>query len=547
LNKSSAFVRQCATVLKHYYGAVLVGVFLPTMLCAQTELIPLDHQLQNRLGMTIYNRAAGVHSSIQPYELRDLAGGNTIDSILGIGRVVDTSEGSWLHRKIFSEHLLEVSTDDYRLYADFLPDFQIGRDMKDSRNTNLNTRGFAVGGSVSTNFSFTSEFYENQAKFPKYIDAFVRKYDVVPGQGAQKYYDPETFDFAYSSAVISYRPSKYLGVQGGQGKNFIGDGYRSLLLSDAAFNYPYLKLTADIWKMKYMCMWAEFQDIRNTSGSDIFPMDKKSGVFHYLDIHLTDRLSLGLFEGIIWLPEDSSHYRGFEWNYLNPIIFLRPVEYSIGSPDNVLMGLNLRYLVSSKTALYGQVLIDEMTVGEYIKNTGYWANKYGIQAGVKSFEPVNITGLFVQTEVNLASPYTYSHREPLKNYGHYNQSLAHPLGANFYESVTIAEYHAARFDLRGQVTVARYGDDSSAVSYGKDIYKSYDLRAGDYGQYIGQGVKTNLLYADVRVAYVLNPITNLRFELGAAYRRLTSSVDSQESFTVTFGLRSSFRNLYYDF
>jgi hypothetical protein len=527
---------------------LLFCVILPNILFAQNELLPLDHQLNSRLGKSLYNSAKGVHSSILPYELRDLAESKTIDSVVSVGRVVDTTGGNWLYRKIFSEHLFEIVSDDYRLYADFLPDFVMGRDVAGSRNTVLNTRGFAFGGSITKNFSFTSEFYENQAKFPEYIDAFVRKFSVIPGQGYQKYYDPESFDFAYSSAVLSYRPSQFLGVQGGQGKNFIGDGYRSMLLSDAAFNYPFLKLTGDVWKLKYMCLWAEFQDITvNHGGGDRFTWDKKSGVFHYLDMHVTNRLSLGFFEGIIWLPQDSTFKRGFEWNYLNPLIFMRPMEFSLNSPDNVVMGLNWRYLVSDRTALYGQVMIDEMTIGEYISNKGYWANKYGVQMGVKAFDPEGVAGLFLQTEVNLASPYTYSHREPLKNYGHYNQSLAHPLGANFYEWVSIAQYGFDRFDLRAQVNVAKYGDDSVGVNYGKDIYKNYSTRVSDYGTFIGQGVKTNLLYADVRVAYVLNPLTNLRFELGAAFRRLSSPSTIQESMTVTFGLRSSFRNLYYDF
>ncbi len=533
--------------------AALGNILAPGLVFSQTEVLPLDHSLYNRLSGSIYNRANGVHSSIRPFELRDLSPNAAYDSVLSIGRVVDSSGGNWFSRKLFSEHLFDIVSDDYRLYADVLPDLQLGRDVIGARNTMVNTRGFAVGGSITRNFSFTSEFYENQAKFPGYVDRYVRKYGIVPGQGMAKYYDPESFDFAYSSAVLSYRPSKYVGVQGGQGKNFIGDGYRSLLLSDAAFNYPFVKVTADVWKIKYMCLWTEFQDITRSRGGDIIPWDKKGGVFHYLDFNVTDRLALGFFEGIIWLPQDSIFYRGFEWNYLNPIIFLRPVDFSLNSPDNVLMGMNWSYLASDRTTLYGQLLIDEMTIGEYIKNDGYWANKYGVQVGVKSFEPAGIAGLFVQTEVNLVSPYTYSHLDPLKNYGHYNQSLAHPLGANFYESVSIAQYAHGRFDLYGQLNVARYGDDMSAVSFGKDIYKSYNARPGNYGVYIGNGVKTNLLYADFRLAYVLNPLTNLRVEVGGVYRRLSasSSVPSvpsvQESMTVSFGLRSSFRNLYYDF
>ena len=113
--------------------------------------------------------------------------------------------------------------------------------------------------------------------------------------------------------------------------------------------------------------------------------------------------------------------------------------------------------------------------------------------------------------------------------------------------MSIAQYSFDRFDVRAQFNYARYGDDSSKVSFGKDIYKSYTARVSNYGTYITQGVKNDLLYADLRVAYVLNPLTNLRFELGAVYRKLTSVLSMQESMTVTFGLRSSFRNLYYDF
>lgn len=526
---------------------LLALLFLPAAMWAQTELLPLQHELDARIGRSLYNREKSRHTSIRPYELRDVADNGQIDSVLSSGRVIEKGEGGWLYRKLFSEHLLEVSTEDYRLYADFIPDFQVGRDVSGRRPVNLDTRGFAFGGSVTEKFSFTSEFYENQAQFPAYVDALLRTSRMVPGQAMWKTYGAQSFDYAYSNAVLSYRPSRYLGIQLGQGKNFIGDGYRSMLLSDASFNYPFLKLTADVWRIKYMSMWTEFQDLTDYKRHDNIPWKKKNGVFHYLDLNVTDRLSLGLFEAIIWLPQDSSSDRGFEWNYLNPIIFMRPVEFSLGSPDNVLMGLNVKYLVSDRTALYGQVLLDEMTINEYFTGSGYWGNKYGLQLGVKSFEPFDVKSLYLQTEFNCASPYTYSHRNPLKNYGHYNQGLAHPFGANFYESVSIAHYAMGRFELRAQMNIARFGADSGKANYGKDIYKSYDTRIRDYGVAIAQGVKNDLLYGDVKIAYILNPVTNLRFELGATYRRLHATAKTEEAMVVTVGLRSSFRNLYYDF
>lgn len=305
-------------------------------------------------------------------------------------------------------------------------------------------------GSVGKSFSFASDFYENQSKFPTYIDSFIRKSSVVPGQGYSKPFGAQSVDFANASAAFSYQLSPYVGVQVGHGKNFIGDGYRSMLLSDVAFNYPFLKITTDIWKIKYIMLWTEFQNISLTKKEDRFAWEKKNGVFHFLDVQLTDKLAIGLFEGVIWLPQDSTVNRGIEWNYLNPLIFLRPVEFSLGSPDNVVLGINTSYRFSNSIMSYGQFLIDELTVNEFFSNKGYWGNKYGIQVGLKSYDAFTISELYIQCELNTVTPYTYSHKDPSKNYGHYNQELAHPLGANFIESIGIANYSHKQYDFRFQ-------------------------------------------------------------------------------------------------
>ena len=87
---------------------------------------------------------------------------------------------------------------------------------------------------------------------------------------------------------------------------------------------------------------------------------KKWNVMHYLDWSVTKWLNIGIFETIIWQNEDSlGVYRGFEFNYLNPVIFLRPVEFSVGSPDNVLMGITGKLTLFKNHILYGQLAIDE--------------------------------------------------------------------------------------------------------------------------------------------------------------------------------------------
>ncbi|MGY0038956.1 hypothetical protein [Pedobacter sp. NJ-S-72] len=435
--------------------------------------------------------------------------------------------------------MIEVNNKDYSFYLDFLPDMQIGRQGSDQ--TWLNTRGIEIGGKIGKKFSFTSHFFENQGKFAGYITDYIRVNKVVPGQGFAKTFGPRGFDYAYSGGTLSYTPSKYVNFQLGYDKNFIGDGYRSLLLSDNAFNYPFFKVTATLGNVRYMAMWAQFIDLYDTPFDDETPYPKKYGLFHYLSWNVTKRLSVGVFENIMWKP------RGFDFSYVNPLMFMRPTEYANGSPDKVLLGFNASYKIADRYVAYGQLMINEFTFKEVFANTGYWANKQGGQLGIKGFDVFKVKKLNIQIETNRVRPYSYSATDHYKNYGHYNQPLAHPYGANFAEYLGIVNYSYKRFEVRLQLSSATYGLDMNGLNYGKDIYKSYSTRVDNYGVNIGHGLKTSLLFADAKLGYILNPKNNLRLEFGASYRKESNSQlnDRQRFFTI--GLRSSFRNIYTDF
>lgn len=458
-----------------------------------------------------------------------------------------TRKQSWLYRKLFREHLLELKDDDYTFYASILPDLQLGHSSVNG-GTWLNTRGVIVGGTIGKNLTFRSEFYENQGKFAGYIDEYGRENEIVPGQGQWKSYaSGKAFDFAYSSALIDYKAGRHFDFQLGYDKNFIGDGYRSMLLSDASFNYPFLKIIANVGRIQYTTMWAQFIDMQYPKASYGTGYRRKWGVFNYLDWNVSKKVSIGLFEAVIWQDSDSTGKRGFDASYLNPIVFLRPVEFSVGSPDNALLGLNLKYAPSANSTLYGQFILDEFVLKEMTSGTGWWANKFGGQLGFRSnnlFKVPNLNGL---TEVNAARPYTYSQRTTLNNYGHYNQPLAHPLGANFVEWINIADYRYKRFFLRGQITYAKYGLDSAGINYGKNIFESYNTRAEDFGNHIGQGLKTTLTNVQGTVAYLLNPKYNLRLEASVTARREKNDQYTKNELIFNFGLRASFRQLYYDF
>lgn len=447
---------------------------------------------------------------------------------------------NWFYRKLFLQHLAEIKSDDFTVNFDFLPDMWIGK--QGDRTIWNNTREVAVEGYIGKQFSFNATVTENQGKYALYYDKYIRQHNVIPGQGsAAKAYGDGGFDFSGSSAVVSYTPSKYLNFQMGYGKNFIGNGYRSLLLSDFAFNYPYFKITAFLGNVQYTAMWAQFEDLYDATYDDKTPFPKKYGVFHFLDWNISKKLTLGLFENVMWAP------RGGEWSYAIPILFLRPAEYNNGSPDKVLMGLNGSYKVSPHLLAYGQVAVNEFTLKEVFSGKGYWANKHGGQLGLRAFSLFGVPNLNATAEYNAVRPYTYSASEHIKNYGHYNEPLAHPFGANFREWLAIADYNYKRWQIRGQANVAVYGLDEEGKNYGKNIYLDYTTRVSDYGVHIGNGVRTTLFYSNTTFSYLLNPVNNLRLELGLTYRKeRNDELHSTDRF-VTFGLRSSFKNLYRDF
>ena len=87
-------------------------------------------------------------------------------------------------------------------------------------------------------------------------------------------------------------------------------------------------------------------------------------------------------ESVLFQPKDVSFKRGFEVEYLNPFVFFRPQEYSIGSTDNVFMAAQAAYRFKNK-CIYTQVTIDEFDFTQIKNRTRWWANKYGIQLGIK--------------------------------------------------------------------------------------------------------------------------------------------------------------------
>jgi hypothetical protein len=455
--------------------------------------------------------------------------------------------GSWLNRKLFHDNFFFVDSTDYMLTVDPLVDLQYG--SSDGKSYYINTRGIRVEGRLGKNFFFHSLYYENQATFPTYLDSYIRKQGVVPGMGSVRTYNETGFDYAQAMGGFKWYPGKFVEISAGQGKHFLGDGYRSLLLSDNAYSYPYFKISANFWKVKYTTMFTAYQDMkaehRYTSG-----YRKKYAAYHTLSVLLGKSVELSLFDAIIWQRQDSNYTRGFDVNYLNPIIFYHPVNFSMGSPDNAMLGANLSIRMAQQAVLYSQLVIDDMDVAGAKKGSGYQLTKYGYQVGLKWYDALAIDGLFLRAEYNQVRPYVYGHKFEEQSYTHYNQPLAHPQGANFKEFVGQWYYRYKRFEIGSHLVYCQYGDDALNEHYGHNIFLSdYDATRGfqSYGNVVGQGVATNLLYQNHSVSLCVNPRTNLNIVAGIEMRSWKQLEKNEKMNYVYFALRSSLTRWYKDF
>jgi hypothetical protein len=401
-----------------------------------------------------------------------------------------------------------------------------------------------IGNKLSLNFKVLGG--EGVSNF--LADSVIHTFGVVPGLGE---YRSDTkhlrrYSYQYYSGYLSYSPNKNFNFQAGQDKHFWGDGYRSLFLSDVSAPYPFFKITTNIWKLTYVNLYTIMQGTQSPSRGkqDWF---NKYATFHYLGYNITKRINIGVFESVIWQGSDKNRMRGYDVNYLNPVIFFRPVEFSLGSSDNSFMGFSYKIKLFKKQQLYGQLLLDEFHLKDVVKRTGWWGNKYGIQTGFKSFDLFRIKRLNFQTEWNYVRPYTYSHGSVLQSYSNLNQPLAHPLGANFIELASFLNYRYKRFFFEGKCVYAVYGADTATSDYGRNIFIPYTQHPYEYGNTTTQGVKTNLVNLSIRGAYIVAPKINFKIELGVEYRIEQNELSTYKIPYVYLGLRTDLCNMYNDY
>ncbi|MGI0105543.1 gliding motility protein RemB [Salinimicrobium sp. WS361] len=517
--------------------------------------IPLSHEFYSRFEDEVNMVGTNFHSASKPFlfsEVKDYY--NFEEELLGLQKPVT----SWVGRKVWNEHLFKFQGEGYWFTVDFGLDVQVGKDLDSELDvTYNNTRAAIFQGGLGKNLNFYSVVYENQGRFADYFNRYAESIRpgnegaaIIPGRGIAKPFMGQGYDYPVAEGYLSFSPGKFFNLQFGHGKNFIGDGYRSLLLSDNASPYPFFKLNTTFWKIKYTNTWMSLRDVRpEVTGEGSYRT--KFMANHYLSYNVTKRLNIGFFESVMW---ENDNNRGFDLNYLNPIIFYRAIEFSTGAQaGNAIIGLTGKYKWSSSFLTYGQWLIDEFSSTDVFGGEGSWKNKHGFQVGAKYFNAFNIQDLHLQLEYNQVRPYTYSHNTITLNYGHANQSMAHLWGANFRELVAIARYKTGRYYGHVKAIYGERGFDflENGAYYGGNIYRTEEDRPFETGVEIGQGNTTQSFFSQAEVGYIVNPVTNLKFFGSFIYRNFDPEVNTVNNFKNTtywfnIGLRTDIFNWYYD-
>ncbi len=561
---------------------IFLFLLLPVVLFGQSSYIPnglKDYDLINRLEIKTGNTNL-MFSTIKPFNrrlyTRDVENIDSMSSAVSGNAynltamdkynmqrfLMSNSEWSkpkdaYQNKKAFLTHFyktpanfFEVNEKDFSLVVNPVVQYKQMFEKGNSQRLFYNSRGLSVRGVIGKKVGFDVYVTDNQERDPLYVQDYIKANQAVPGARFYKAFKAEGgVDYFDARGSISFNASKYIDIQLGYDRNFIGDGYRSLFMSDFSANSLFLKFSTRIWKFNYENLYMELvPDGLKASGNSLLP--RKYFRMNYLSLNATKWLNIGIFDAVISGRKDH-----FDFQYLIPVLFLRPAESDIGSRDNALVGLNVKANIKKKVQVYGQLLLDEFLLREMFKSTGYWANKFGYQLGVKYPDAFGIANLDLQAETNLVRPFTYTHNDSagitsfvVSNYTHSNMPMAHPLGAGFREYILIAKYQPLKkLYFTAKAIAYRQGLDTANKNFGTNITENYRTRSlGNYGYYIGTGDAVKSMNLSLFTSYEL--LENLFIDADVQYRTFNrASLGNSNTTIVSVGVRWNMARRVFDF
>lgn len=436
-----------------------------------------------------------------------------------------------------------VKRGDFSVYATPVFNLQRGKDNQLSNQLFNNSRGFYLRGQVTKNIGYYIYYTTNQERDPLYSQQYEQAHQALPGEGFYRTgYQVNGYDYFDSRGGINFKIAKGIDGQFAYDKVFIGNGIRSLIISDFSNNFLFFKISTRIWKFNYYNLFTQMvQTTPPNPSNQLLP--KKYMSLHYLDFQANKWLNIGFFEDIMF-----GRSNGYDLSYLNPVIFYRSAELENGSPDKVTLGLNIKANAFKNTQIYSQFILNEFVFDEITHySRGSASNKQALQLGFKTIDVLGIKNLDVQVEGNFIRPFVYTHYDTVGSFTHYNQPLAHPAGANLREFIGIIKYQPIpKLNLQAKLIYYEQGLDSAGQNFGANINEFYNNRFRTYGYFIGSGILAKTMLASFSASYEVIP--NLFFEGNATIRKFTKEGGTNFNSNIyTIGFRMNMQRRAFDF
>ena len=375
------------------------------------------------------------------------------------------------------------------------------------RTTWQNTRGIRVSGHLGKHIFFESRLEENQTVLPPLArDIFLKR---LSWAAERRDFLPEGgLDYWRVTGIVGVR-IPFVELRFGRARNKWGPGLSSLLLSDYAPPYDQLQIRTSFWRLQYTNLYGIMTDpYKPRAGIEAEASAPRFIAMHRLALRLHRRLQLGFYESVTLDPEAFRSETQMLAAFLNPIIFYRAVDISIGSPGNMLIGTDWYWQFGRGLAFYGQFLLDEFRFRELIARRGWWGNKWGLLTGLHITRlPVSGTALWV--EYVLQRPYLYSNRTTTLSYTHLRAPLGYPTGPNSRTLSLYLTHRRQMYHIDVLVLWLQRGRDANGKNYGSNPIKPYTTRVGDYGISLLQGVRQDSWLVETRAGIELLPRLSL--------------------------------------
>jgi hypothetical protein len=437
---------------------------------------------------------------------------------------------SRIKKHFCDQYLFEVHDERVHLYFSPIINFQLGQNWLDNDGSTLyqNTRGIYVKGTLLKNFSFSTAFVENQARFSDYENHFISNHGefypnastvqqngVIPGGGRTKPFKDGGYDYGYAIGSFLYQPFKNLEIRAGNAPTFVGSGYRSLILSDNSYQAPYIDI-----KYTFLKKWSYgirkargFNLIRKTAFSTVEGYyQPKAYSRHYLNFEINSKITVGLSENSIWSMGDTLS-KPPNGRYYAPIPFLGLSQ----SSNETIYGIDASEIVGKKTRFYQQFVF-----------SGFNLDQIGLQFGLRFYDL--LPNSLLQIEYNKVGSDLYTAELPGMSYTHYNLPLAHPKGQGFDELV-----------IRANVSIKRIYGEIKTVCYWLKNYNERDLLPMDNE---GNAIEDRIIHQQFELGYRINPKINFCF-FGRTILRISDNDPTQ--ILLHIGLSTNLFNSYNDY